>query len=79
MTCIPVLPEKFLLWVSASTGPALRQEDKEEETTSRDSHPVWNMKETVCKEDRKKSEETNASKRIPGDQTLPCQTPRLGR
>ena len=79
MTCIPVLPEKFLLWVSASTGPALRQEDKEEETTSRDSHPVWNVKETVCKEDRKESEETNAPKRIPGNQTLPCQTPRLGR
>ena len=62
MTCIPVLPEKFLLWVSASTGPALRQEDKEEETTSRDSHPVWNVKETVYKEDRKEHEETNAPK-----------------
>ena len=78
MTCIPVLPEKFLLWVSASTGPALKQEDKEEETISRDSHPVWNVKETVCKEDRKEHEETNAPKWIPGDQTFPCQTPRLG-
>ena len=78
MTCIPFLPEKFLLYVSASADPALRQEEEEEETTSRDSHPVWNVKETVCKEDWKEREETNAPKRIPGDQTLPCQTPRLG-
>ena len=53
MTCISVLPEKFLLYVSASADPALRQEEEEEETTSRDSHPVWNVKETVKRTGRK--------------------------
>lgn len=79
MTCIPVLPEVPPLGPASAGSHHLRQEDKEEESTSRDSHPVWNVRRKLSvKRTGKESEEKNAFKRIPGDPNLPYQTPRLG-
>ena len=77
MTCIPLLKSSS----SRSQPPQVLPSDRRtrRKRPGRDPPPVWDVKETVCKEDRKESEETNAPKRIPGDQTLPCQTPWLGR